>query len=201
MSLQVPKIVYPGGNFTFVYPPRLQPFKTYQAVRHDNVASSGDVEKIFERIDEFLIVNMEFVKAGSDVAAWDTFIRVALAGDSFDYYPDSTLSNFSTYTLEDVDWNPAFKQLGMYTFSLKFRKDVTATTRIGECMSVLENVAALVALAVPEFVVSYQVLGYYAPGDGGDGVYVWNATDTRADNRGSILQPDSLPSTGRWNLL
>jgi len=65
----------------------------------------------------------------------------------------------------------------------------------------LESVAALKALAVPTGVEVYHTLGYGTAGDGGHGKYWWNSADTRSDNGGTILQPDTLPATGRWNLM
>ena len=65
----------------------------------------------------------------------------------------------------------------------------------------LSNVAALEALAPPTQAVIRVTLGYTTPGDGGHGFYWWNAGDTRADNGIDIIQPDSMPATGRWNLL
>ncbi len=63
------------------------------------------------------------------------------------------------------------------------------------------NVAALTALAVPTSAVVYATKGYYTAGDKGAGVYLWNFADTTAANGGTVLQPDSAPATGRWNLL
>lgn len=40
--------------------------------------------------------------------------------------------------------------------------------------------------------------GYAASGDGGGGTFNWNATDTRADNGGTILAVTGVP-TGRWS--
>lgn len=128
--LTVPKIVFPSGGgttLTLQYPPKNLPYKTYDAVRHDNVASSGAVERIYERRDEFLNIFMEYVKTGADVAGWDAFLQYALAGGSFDYYPDSTSGSSDIYILTDTTWNAAFKQLGMYTFSMKLRKAVSDT--------------------------------------------------------------------------
>lgn len=64
----------------------------------------------------------------------------------------------------------------------------------------LTNVAALRALSEPGAIQIRQTLGYTDAGDGGDGVYWWNASDTRTDNGGTVIQPDSLPASGRWNL-
>src|SRR5207249_8843757 len=81
-------------------------------------------ETIFERTDEFFEFDMEYVKLGTDVQAWDGFVQQALQGLAFDYYPDSTLSAHTTYLLEDTNWTPAYKQLGMYTFHMRWRKQI-----------------------------------------------------------------------------
>lgn len=65
----------------------------------------------------------------------------------------------------------------------------------------LASLAVLRALPVPTQTVARDTLGYYVAGDNGHGRYRWNASDTRADNGGTVIQPDSLPGTGRWNLL
>jgi hypothetical protein len=122
-----PKIIYPSGGgttLTFLTPARFVPYKVYEAVRHDNVASAGTRETVWERNDTFQEFEMEYVRSGSDIAAWDSFIQSALQGTTFDYYPDASLGSFTTYTLEDNTWNAAFKQLGIYTFKLRFRKRV-----------------------------------------------------------------------------
>ncbi len=63
------------------------------------------------------------------------------------------------------------------------------------------SIAALKAAPKPIVDGSYvQVLGYYAAGDGGGGVYRWNATDISADNGGTIIAP-TAGGTGRWNLV
>lgn len=64
----------------------------------------------------------------------------------------------------------------------------------------LTNLAALRALGVPASGVERHTLGFGAVNDGGHAEYWWNATDSRADDGWSIVQPDSLPATGRWNL-
>lgn len=42
-----------------------------------------------------------------------------------------------------------------------------------------------------------NVLGYYAPGDGGGGYFVWNSGSSATDNGGTIIA-SSLGGTGRW---
>ncbi len=69
-----PCIVYPisGGTSTLYFqrPARRVPAYSQQAVRHDNIASSGVRESVVERIDNFLELELEWVGIGSDVQAW-----------------------------------------------------------------------------------------------------------------------------------
>jgi hypothetical protein len=122
-----PKIIYgsPATTLTFQRPPRKVPAYWMDALRHDNMASSGVREAVLERIDNFLELEMEWVGIGSDITAWQAFMAWALAGNQFAYYPDASLSSFTNYWLEDTSWNAAWKAPGQYTFKLKFRAVVT----------------------------------------------------------------------------
>lgn len=70
----------------------------------------------------------------------------------------------------------------------------------GDILGEVNTIAALKALATTDLTGGQFVRGYYAAGDGGAGTYFWNSSDSRADNGGSIIQPNS-GGTGRWNLL
>lgn len=126
-----PKITYTQGgtaqtlNFKRT-PPRNLPAFVMQAVRHDNVASSGVREAVLERIDNFLEFSLEWIDAGADVAAWNAFLQFALAGGQFSYYPDSSLFTFTNYWLEDTSQVAEHRSPGEYTFKkLRFRQVVT----------------------------------------------------------------------------
>ena len=43
------------------------------------------------------------------------------------------------------------------------------------------------------------VKGYWAAGDGGGGVFIWNAADTRQNNGGTIIASQGSAGAGRWN--
>jgi hypothetical protein len=124
-----PALVYPvsGGTITlnFQRPPRRVPAYSQQAVRHDNVASSGVRESVVERLDNFLDLDLEWVAIGSEVQAWAQFMTYALQGGVFSYYPDSSQPTFTNYWLEDTNWTAAYKAPGQYSFHLKFRQVVT----------------------------------------------------------------------------
>jgi hypothetical protein len=125
--MSFPKIMYGSApsTLTFLRPPRKVPAYVMDAVRHDNVASSGVREAILERIDNFLDLELEWVGIGSDVQAWQAFMAWALAGNQFSYYPDASQSSFTNYWLEDTNWNAVYKAPGQYTFKMKFRQVVT----------------------------------------------------------------------------
>ncbi len=124
-----PQIVYPISNGTvtllFQRPPRRVPAYSAQAVRHDNVASSGVRESVLERIDNFLDIELEWVGIGTDVQNWANFMSYALQGGAFAYYPDSSQPAFTNYWLEGTNWTAAYKAAGQYAFKLKFRQVVT----------------------------------------------------------------------------
>lgn len=75
-----------------------------------------------------------------------------------------------------------------------------ARIAFGDILGEVNTVAALKALATTDLTGGQFVRGYYAAGDGGGGLYFWNASDSTTDNGGTIIQPNS-GGTGRWNLL
>jgi|SRR5579863_4323943 len=123
-----PKIIYNTATGTvtlnFQYPPRRAPAYLYSATRHDNVSSAGVRESIFERLDQFATLEMDWVLSGADVTAWSSFMQYAMNGGPFSYYPDSSQAAFTNYWLEDTNWNAAYKRPGKYSFKVKFRQVV-----------------------------------------------------------------------------
>jgi hypothetical protein len=124
-----PKIVYTptGGSeqtLNFVLPPRDIPGYRKVAARHDNVSAAGIRESVLERTDEFLEFTMEFIKSGSDLSNWQSFLDHALTGAVFSFYPDSSLSAFTYYLLEDSDVTVARKAPGVYSLTMKMRKQI-----------------------------------------------------------------------------
>jgi hypothetical protein len=123
-----PQIIYDAGSgpvtLAFEQAPRKVPAYSYAAVRHDNISSAGVRESILERLETFLEIEMDHVASGSDVEAWAAFMEFALSGGQFAYYPDSSVSSYANYWLEDADWTAAYKSPGRYSFKLKFRQVV-----------------------------------------------------------------------------
>jgi hypothetical protein len=93
-------------------------------VRHDNVSSAGLRESVLERVDEFLEVTIENIRAGADLANWRAFLDHALTGAPFAYYPDAGATAFENFTLEDTEARIEFQAPGLYMLELRFRKNI-----------------------------------------------------------------------------
>jgi hypothetical protein len=124
-----PKIVYtPAGGteqtLNFSYPPVRQPATWQSAVRYDNVSSAGVRESVLERVDQFLEINLDWIRAGSDLANWQAFLDHALTGAVFAFYADASLASFTNCVLEDTEVRLEFKAVGVYSITLKFRQAV-----------------------------------------------------------------------------
>jgi len=119
-----PPTTWASTTLTFRYPPRFKPSYAKSAVRHDNVASSGVKEVVYERTDNFIEFDMEWILA-ADRAGWQSFLDFALEGGAFDYYPDASLSAFDAYVFENMDARLAWKAPSVDTLTgVKMRKRV-----------------------------------------------------------------------------
>ena len=128
-EVSYPKIVYtPTGGaeqtLNFSSAPRQRPGYSKNAVRHDNISTAGIRESVLERIDTFLELNIEYIQAGNDLAAWSAFLDFALAGAPFAYYPDASQSAFTNCLLEDTGETVAYMGPGVYSLKVKFRQQV-----------------------------------------------------------------------------
>lgn len=127
----LPKIVYPSslvssGPYTtlsFKRQFRKVPAASYQAIRHDNEASSGVREVLWEHTHQYFEGDIEYL-AIANVADWEAFITSAITGVPFDLYLDSTVDTFTTYFLEDTTWRADYQAAGQYKFSVKFYQRV-----------------------------------------------------------------------------
>jgi hypothetical protein len=128
--MSYPKIVYtPAGGteqtLNFSSPITRQPGIWKSAVRHDNVASSGVRESVLERVDQYLEINLDWIRAGTDLANWQAFLDHALTGAAFSFYSDAAVPSFVNCVLEDTEARIEFKATGVYSLSLKFRQAVS----------------------------------------------------------------------------
>ena len=129
--MSYPKIIYtPPGlsqqTLNFASPPTRQPAAWKSAVRHDNMATSGVRESVLERVDQFLEINMDWIRAGSDLNGWQDFLDHALTGAPFEYYADASVASSMTCVLEDSEARLELKAPGIYSLTLKFRKEVAS---------------------------------------------------------------------------
>lgn len=69
----------------------------------------------------------------------------------------------------------------------------------GAIVQQIANVAALRLFALPVTGYVVQTRGYRTDNDGGAALYWWNASDTSADNGGTVIKVTAI-TTGRWNL-
>lgn len=61
----------------------------------------------------------------------------------------------------------------------------------------VENHSSLVALDPDEY--NLVILeGFYSPGDGGGGIFFFNTSSTKLDNKGTVVKPASVTGAGRW---
>jgi hypothetical protein len=126
----LPKIVFNNGSglttLNFTYPPVEKPgvqdgtSDEREANRVDSITMTGRKQVFYVRTDIFRVLTMKNVPM-ADLTAWSQFIDIALTGTPFDYYPDKTLGTFTTYTLEDTNWQPKYSVRNLSQFSLKLR--------------------------------------------------------------------------------
>jgi hypothetical protein len=121
-----PQIVYtpPGAAqqiLNFVTAPQQQPGYFKSAIRHDNVSTAGIRESVLERIDQFLELSLNWIRAGADLDNWTTFLDFALTGAAFAYYPDASLNAYTNFVLEDTGARIDYKAPGIYSLKLKLR--------------------------------------------------------------------------------
>lgn len=117
-----PKIVYNSTTLLFAIPGNNVPEYQKELVRHDNIASSGKSDLTFERADIFLSMDIEAILQ-DDLAGWESWLDWALQGNTFDYYPDSDVASYTTYTLENKNLTIVRRTPGTWRLAgLKFRK-------------------------------------------------------------------------------
>jgi hypothetical protein len=120
----LPKFVFGASSFIPTYPPTQKPLASeLEATRHDSLTTSGIKQSISERVDSFLTLKFTSVPA-ADITAWSSFMAWALAGNTFTYFPDSTLGASTDYTLEDTSWLPPKVFFGHTAFTFRMRQVV-----------------------------------------------------------------------------
>ncbi len=118
------------------YPPTGKPFAPeLEATRHDSITSTGLVQSISERVDQFLTLNFTTVPQ-ADLQGWSPFMQWAqggiapnaVAGNNFAfaYFPDATDPlNSTNYTMEPAPFIPKRSAMGVCSFSFRMRQQKT----------------------------------------------------------------------------
>jgi hypothetical protein len=71
----------------------------------------------------------------------------------------------------------------------------------GKDVTIIESIADLrLFAATPEDNDTVDLLGYYASGDGGGGLFYWDISSTETDNGGTIIKVTTV-ATGRWKMV
>lgn len=104
-----------------------------------------------------------------------------------------TTENYPLVTPRGADAVLVLQEDGTVKSSL-----VSALAEAATPISLAASIAALRALPTSglDSWAQAQVAGYYAPADGGGGVFYWDEDSTEPDNDGTIIEPDD--GEGRW---
>lgn len=139
---------------------------------------------------------------------------VVLAGGLLNCYEAGTSTRKTTYseaggTIENA--NPIvldaagraqiYMSTGAYKFVLTDSAGATIWTEdnvtINTVTTSVDTVAEMVALTGGSASI-IRTLGYAAVNDGGGWWFYWDSTSTATDDGGMVIQPSTLPITGRW---
>ncbi len=133
------------------------------------------------------------------------YIETKAAGTSNDKatYSDAagTTANANPVVLDAAGMCLMFLQAGPYDFYVydvddNLIKTIEGINSLSSTVNV-DSTTELSALAAGETTM-VQTNGRLSVNDGGGWWYYWDATSTALDDGGGVIQPDSLPATGRW---
>lgn len=79
--------------------------------------------------------------------------------------------------------------------------EASARDSLGGLTKVVPSILALRSVQPPNLANTILVQYGSTLGDDGGGFYIWNPTDSTADNGTTVIQPYSVSGNGRWNLL
>jgi hypothetical protein len=142
----VAKIVYDAGSGSVVLNTQRGPhdFRAYyQTRKHDNLATSGVRERVLEGNDILISFRMGFMKVDDDLAAWAAFMKYALGGGQFDFYPHDTINEQYHCVSEDEGFEPERVAPGRYAAGFVFRvaPDVLAPADPGVVLKRFNGIA------------------------------------------------------------
>ncbi len=137
--MALPKIVYDAGAGAVTLQCVRGPagFGCWAKARvHDNVATSGLRERVFEETDLFISFTMPALRVGEDYGAWAAFAAWAMQGGQFEFYPDGAQAEKHHCVDEGDGWETTRVGPGVYSaaFSWRIVPDALAPADAGEVM-------------------------------------------------------------------
>jgi hypothetical protein len=141
---------------------------------------------------------------GDPLAGGLLYTKAAGTDDDKATYSDAegTVANANPVVLDSEGRCSIFLESGAYKFILKTAAGVAVGDTIDGvrafgAVTRVDSVDALRALT-PGTDSLVQTTGYAESGDGGGWIFYWDDTSSASDDGGMVIQPSSLPSTGRW---
>ncbi len=128
--IALPKIVYTpsgGSPTTLQFKRGPQNFQcVYDARANDNLSTSGLRERVFEFADMLITFSMQnmLIADSTDYPAWAAFMKSALPGITFAFYPNTSsgfVSDYCNCVLDDKAWKPVRQGPGRYAADFNFR--------------------------------------------------------------------------------
>lgn len=148
------------------------------------------------------IRNQFFDDSGSPLAGGYLYTYEAGTSTNKATYSDATgeTANANPVVLDSAGRCQLYLASGAYKFVLKdsdgstiWTEDNVAANTITTEVDTVDDLKALTTTTT--FV---RTLGYSAVNDGGGWWYYWDSDSTDSDDGGMVIQPDSLPASGRW---
>jgi hypothetical protein len=93
----------------------------YKTRAWDNVASSGLRERVFEGNDMLISFGMGHLIADDDLDDWTAFMKWALQGGTFKFYPAAALTDYYNCVSDDTDFSVTAVAPKRYAATFRFR--------------------------------------------------------------------------------
>lgn len=130
--------------------------------------------------------------------------RIDTAGNVANLFVDKIPATNTPGTIVDDEWLNAVQEEYLEPIELAGDAlDKTKRDQLAGAVAVrIDNIARLRLQPVPSGGKGVRaVLGYYAAGDGGGGLFYWDSASTATDNGGTIIRPDAVLAANPGRLL
>lgn len=113
-----------GNTIIFTYPGRNFPYSNRDWKGHDEFSTAGWQQSITWYVDNLLDFSMPYIQDGNNAANWDQFLAYAIQRCAWDFYRDSTQSQYVTLTMVTTNPKLAYKAPGLWTVDVKTRQNI-----------------------------------------------------------------------------